>query len=309
MCEECALIAHDRCTVNAPPTCGLRAQLLQYASYSPSPDSPNPLDVLQRLTPATSPGAVDSSTVFSSNASVPAGDVTVEGSSNSPAMPPPTSFKMFGAFRRSRSSLSVDPSVASRDGSAESVQTRAGKNSPVIPSVTSTSARRPKVLKKGEHARPRPLSVSSDGGGTTPNRSSLRSAATGESVDVSDESRSQSHAHSQSRSRGRGGTVAVSFVSDAETTDAGGTRYAPSRMSMAVSAADSQQDSEWQGQERRRGSLYGAESTVGEASEYGDAEDGGGDDDEPIAARERTATRKGKRVTHSGEKEKGCIVQ
>lgn len=124
--------------------------------------------------------------------------------------------------------------------------------------------------------------------------------------------RIRTRTRSPSRAReGGGGTVAVSFVSDfAETTDAGGTRYAPSRMSMAVSAADSQPDSEWQGQGqgpgRRRGSLYGAESTVGEVSEYGDAEE---DDDEPIAARERTAVKKGKRATHPGEKEKGCIVQ
>ena len=294
MCEECALIAHDRCTPNAPPTCGLRAQLLQYASYSPSPDSPNPLDVIQRLTPTRSP-AGDGSTVFSSNTSAHATEL--DSSSPNPNQPPPTSFKMFGAFKRSRSSLSVDPSAVSRDGSAESVQTRAGKSSPspVMPSVTGGNARRPKLLKKGDHHRPRPLSISSEG--TTPNRSSLRSAGTGDSGDMdnSDGSRSHSHSHSQSRSpshsQPRSRTGAVSFVSDADTA------YAPSRMSMAVSAPDSQDH-------RRRASLYGAESTVGEMSEYGDAED-----DEPIAERERTEGRWRRRPQNPGEKEKGCIVQ
>ncbi len=55
VCEECSLIAHSKCKGNAPPTCGLRAQLLQYANYSSQPDSPNALDILQQFTPSSSP--------------------------------------------------------------------------------------------------------------------------------------------------------------------------------------------------------------------------------------------------------------
>lgn len=93
----------------------LRAQLLL---YSPVPDSPDPLDVLQGLYRTTSPYAIDASTAFSPNVSAPAGGV--EGSSNSP----PCRRRRRSTRSAVRSSLSVDPRVASRDGSVESVQSK-----------------------------------------------------------------------------------------------------------------------------------------------------------------------------------------
>ncbi|KAJ7858456.1 kinase-like domain-containing protein [Mycena leptocephala] len=49
LCEQCSLIAHSRCVVNAPPTCDLHAQLLLYAQYAergnPGSAFSNPPDV------------------------------------------------------------------------------------------------------------------------------------------------------------------------------------------------------------------------------------------------------------------------
>ncbi|KAH8832988.1 Pkinase-domain-containing protein [Flagelloscypha sp. PMI_526] len=48
LCSECSLIAHSKCSVNAPPTCDLRSQLLLYAQYAekghPQSAYHNPLD-------------------------------------------------------------------------------------------------------------------------------------------------------------------------------------------------------------------------------------------------------------------------
>ncbi|KAI5120381.1 hypothetical protein M0805_006903 [Coniferiporia weirii] len=309
-CGECGLIAHSRCAPDAPPTCGLRAQLLQYASYPPTPESPNALEIFRQITPSGSP-IPDSA--FPSQTGTPSPGVDMVPT-------PPTAFKMFNAFRRSRSSLSPEPhplrtgSRASQEGSNES---HAGPST--------NPPRRPSVLLKPDRMRPRPISTSSDG--TTPNRSSLRSAYTGGSVDLSDESYPQSHAHSpsrsqqshpnsrgqsaqaiaRSRSRGRAGASSGMSVSvdeadagvETETEAEAGTRYAPSRFSIAASAADSA--------DPRRASVLAA-SNVGDAYDE-DLEE------EHDREHERTFSRMARRRSRrheskaSGDKDKGCVLQ
>ncbi|KAH8108352.1 hypothetical protein DFH11DRAFT_1732067, partial [Phellopilus nigrolimitatus] len=304
VCEECTLIAHSRCAPNAPPTCGLRAQLLQYANYSPTPDSPNALDIFKQFTPSSSP-VPDSLLASKENTPSPEGETPP---------PPPTAYKsMFGAFRRSRSSLTPEP-AASRQNSQESTNEFEAVPPPAGPSSPTAIPRRPAVLLK---PRPRPLSASSDN--TTPNRSSLRSALTGGSIDLSDDSYSQSqshshaHAHSHSHSQAalqarppvhapsRSRSRALSGSGgDAETeTEAdAGTRYAPSRLSVAVSAADSA--------DPRRASVLAA-SSVGHASDFGDA----AAEQELVGAwpGRRRSRRHEARGSVDRDKEKGCTVQ
>lgn len=184
-CGDCGLIAHSRCRADAPPTCGLRAQLLQFVN-SPALDSPQALELIRQFTPSTTPLP---------EPGTPSADG--HGGADGPAHPP-TAFRMFNAFRRSRSSLSpepLSPRSNSQEGSNESVVTPA----PASPA----QSRRPALLLKPERLRPRPLSTGESSDGTPPNRSSLRSAYTGGSVDLSDESYSQAHsqAHSHSHSR------------------------------------------------------------------------------------------------------------
>ena len=286
VCEECALIAHSRCAPNAPPTCGLRTQLLQYANYSPQPDSPSALDILQHFTPSSSP--VPDSAL--SSEPIPAREPEVSRA--------PTSFKVFGAFRRSRSSLSPEPttphttSSGFQEGSTDSAPLRSGMSE-------APNARRTGLLLRPNHARPRPLSMSSDN--TTPNRSSLRSALSG-SIDLSDDSRSHSHSHSHSqlsRSHSRGRMPSGISVTDGGSETEAETRYAPSRFSMAVSVADSTDP-------RRRGASIFAPSTVA----------GEDDDDEAILpgslaqsgeTHRRSSRRREPKATP--DKDKGCVLQ
>ncbi|KAL5536788.1 CDC15_1 [Sanghuangporus sanghuang] len=311
VCEECALIAHARCAPSAPPTCGIRAQLLQIANYPPSPDSPQALEIFRQLTPSSSP-LPDS--VLSSKQATPAQEEA-----------PPTAFKMFSAFRRSRSSLTNEQDKPRKRTTSISQTSGEGSNESVLASHVSpqVNARptRPTVLMKPAHARP--ISMSSDN--MTQNRGSHRSAETTTgSIDLSDDSYSQAHSHSQShshsqyttytysrsqsaldrsRSRGPGERSAAATPlgpandGDTETEADAATQYAPSRFSMAVSAADSN--------DPRRASVLAAPSVGG----YGDYED----DELERHAAERAwrlrARRHESRPSAGGEKEKGCVLQ
>ena len=97
ICEECSLISHNKCSVNAPPTCDLRAQLLLYAQYAekgnPTSVYSNPTDILHSVVP-TSP-ASDVSFVAHTRTTP---DVTS----------PPTAFK-FVPFRRPNWSQTPEP--------------------------------------------------------------------------------------------------------------------------------------------------------------------------------------------------------
>lgn len=312
VCGECGLIAHTSCAPTAPPTCGIRAQLLQIANYTPSPDSPNALEIFRQLTPSASP--VPEAILVSQHTTTP---TTSEVS-------PPTAFRMFNAFRRSRSSLTSDPnrkrktsvSATSGESSSESIFT-----SQATPQV-SVRPRRPTLLLKPAHARP--ISTSS-GDNLTPNRGSQRSGETTGSIDLSDDSYSQAHSHSHStsytfsrsqtalpspsqvlaRSQGASGaTTPLGFNMDGETeTEADlGTRYAPSRLSIAASAADSV--------DPRRASVLAGPSVDGSYNDHEDDEL----EQQLHHSSERgwrlgTSRRHGARPSARGDKEKGCVLQ
>ena len=289
VCEDCTLISHASCAPNAPPTCGVRTQLLQYADSREN--SPSPLDILHQFSPPTSPG-LDLS-----------GQQSPLSQSHSPSpdpnlSPPPPPFKMFGAFRRSKSPALVD-NVLSQNRSSGSSQDSVAKNTGMgTVGTTSTHVangatiasrdsrpRRPSLLLKPSHARPRPLSLSSEG--TPPNRSSLHSAATiGDSEDLSQSSRDHSRSQSLNNHSARGRTE-ISFSNFSTETNPR-PRYTRSRRSQNQSISIIEP--------LPRESVL-APSTV--AAEFGD---GDGDRDDPQD-----------HDTHADSKRKdsrpGCVIQ
>ncbi|KAJ6545392.1 hypothetical protein B0H19DRAFT_999126, partial [Mycena capillaripes] len=102
LCEQCSLIAHSKCAVDAPPTCDLRSQLQLYAQYTekgnPRSTYSNPLDVLGEPQPASEVGYITHTPQKSLDGMAP-------GPSHDRLAPlaPPSAFKFMAAFERSRS--------------------------------------------------------------------------------------------------------------------------------------------------------------------------------------------------------------
>jgi hypothetical protein len=158
LCSQCNIISHTKCTINAPPTCNLRAQLLLYAQYAekgnPASVYSNPADQLhglpQNVTMSDVPFVEHS--ITSMESPLPQTPVNPDCSEYSP-----TAFRFMAAFRRSRSNLSPDSVTSSTP--------------PGGTSGDEIERRRPSVLIKRHE---RPLSMTS----TSTGLSSLRSAAT-----------------------------------------------------------------------------------------------------------------------------------
>ena len=148
LCDQCSLIAHSKCAHNAPPTCNLRAQLLLYAQYAEKSSSP-----LELLAPMTLSPSTDG--VSTPRTSFDFGQQSTPSSATSPVHPP-TAFKVFTAFRRSRSSLSPEP---------------AAQSTPSVNSIPTPRERHTKPLKREGKETSRSLSSN----GTSPDPSSLRS--------------------------------------------------------------------------------------------------------------------------------------
>lgn len=149
ICEDCSLIAHSYCGPHAPMTCTLRSQLLEIAQSN----SPNPWEII----------AVHQHLTGSSVA------LDVSASSTDP-FPPPTAFKMSHVFKRSQSTLFAEAAPSRPPSSVNS-------------SKEEVPGRRPTLLGRNKDRQGRPTSFSSIDTTHTPNRSSLRSAATaGESL-------------------------------------------------------------------------------------------------------------------------------
>ncbi|KAF8630155.1 hypothetical protein AX15_003105 [Amanita polypyramis BW_CC] len=150
ICAQCSLIAHSKCTANAPPTCDLRAQLLLYAQYAEKGNSSslyyNPADALgeNRALGALSdiPYVVHSDV----SQSTPASNSTH----------PPTGFKFISAFKRSRSNVA-------EQNSPTSAQATSGDDKP---------AQRRTLFRARNKERPHSVTSNSTG------VSSLRSANT-----------------------------------------------------------------------------------------------------------------------------------
>ncbi|KAJ7364372.1 hypothetical protein DFH08DRAFT_920898 [Mycena albidolilacea] len=120
-CDQCRLIAHSRCAINAPPTCDLRAQLLLYAQYANKGNSmsaySNPLDVVSKtghghshpMSPASEVALVTRRTSLNGTAPAPPSYGT--------PVTPPTAFNFMTASKRSRSNLTPEPNFASSSNS------------------------------------------------------------------------------------------------------------------------------------------------------------------------------------------------
>lgn len=197
LCQQCSLIAHKECRSIAPRTCDLRAQLLLYAQYAEENGSPtsvfaNPLEFLGA--PPGTPTTPVSDAGMSSRTSV---DVpTSPPLSSSPSAHPPSAFKVFNAFKRSRSFLINKDSDAA---SAHSVSQSGTATSPTGQQPQRQISRKASILTRrfqqvvaaNHQSTPseRPESIASST--ASPQNSSLRSATTATS-----HSRSQSHSHS-----------------------------------------------------------------------------------------------------------------
>ncbi|KAF7309786.1 Cell division control protein [Mycena indigotica] len=199
LCEQCSLIAHSKCAINAPPTCDLRAQLLLYAQYAEK-DNPrsvysNPLDVVSEphpMSPASEVAYVQHTPRTS-----------LDGAAPSPAYGglnanPPTAFKFIAAFKRSRSNLSPEP--PEHASSTTSI--------PQLPAKDVT------VQKKLRKDRERPQSVKSTS--TSANTSSMRSAesaASRSNAKSMDEGRTAEMQRKRSRLNSKTGTSEADGVS------------------------------------------------------------------------------------------------
>ncbi|KAK6992189.1 cell division control protein [Favolaschia claudopus] len=164
LCEQCSLIAHSKCAINAPPTCDLRAQLLLYAQYAekgnPMSAYSNPLDVLSEPGHGT-PHPIGPVSEVAYVAHTPRS--SLDGlapppplNHGPPGVTPPTAFKFMAAFKRSRSNLSPEPDFASSSSS--------------IPQVPPKDVGAKKLRKD---PKDRPQSVKSTS--TTANTASMRS--------------------------------------------------------------------------------------------------------------------------------------
>ncbi|KAJ7612495.1 Pkinase-domain-containing protein [Mycena polygramma] len=198
LCEQCSLIAHSKCAVNAPPTCDLRAQLLLYAQYAekgnPGSAYSNPLDVLSEPHPhpmsPTSEVAWVSHTPRTSLDSAP--PPPPHGLTPTSPVTPPTAFKFMAAFKRSRSNLSPEP-----DHPSSSVHASSSVSVPQVP------LKDPKKLRKDPKDRPQSVKSTS----TAANTASMRSAESAvsranpkslEEVRTSDKPPQRSRIHSKS---------------------------------------------------------------------------------------------------------------
>ncbi|EIW58780.1 Pkinase-domain-containing protein [Trametes versicolor FP-101664 SS1] len=170
LCEQCSLIAHARCSGNAPPTCDLRSQLLLYAQYAENGSS-SPMDILAAAAqggPPTSPTSQTSDDGFSRRTSMDSVQPHTPGQQGHLAHPP-TAFKVFAAFKRSKSSLTIDQDHQST--------TSLSPTPPVPQPVRQVSNKRSVLHRKSTRdSKDRPQSISSNS--TSPNSASMRSAVT-----------------------------------------------------------------------------------------------------------------------------------
>lgn len=190
LCESCSLIAHSKCAVNAPLTCDLRSQLLEYAHFaekgSPGGVYANSVDLLRNGS-GISPSSPSSEVAF-----VPGPPSSMMSSETSPVAGsparPPTAYKyMRSKAKASRSSMSPEPSPTQASSSTSLL--RAGNDSRKQIDKATSSAR-PKETKEKERTvlkkasmllrgrgtvQKRTQSFSSDS--TSPNSASMRSGA------------------------------------------------------------------------------------------------------------------------------------
>jgi hypothetical protein len=118
LCSHCSLIAHSKCAGRAPPTCDLRSRLLMHAQFAEHGSSPT--DIFTRLpppvlAPATTSDGLGASSSRGSLDRERTGSPQLQQHSplatTSPSSPThtPVAYKVLSPFKRSRASLSPDP--------------------------------------------------------------------------------------------------------------------------------------------------------------------------------------------------------
>ncbi|KAH0836723.1 hypothetical protein J3R83DRAFT_8452 [Lanmaoa asiatica] len=118
ICDQCSLIAHTKCALDAAPSCDLRSQLLLYAQFAEKGNS-NVLhqshDGANASSPPTHTSVVPSEVSFVTPTLRPTADLTSSTPSSGQSLPPKpaTAFKIISGFGRSRSSLTVSHPSAS----------------------------------------------------------------------------------------------------------------------------------------------------------------------------------------------------
>ncbi|KAG6332197.1 hypothetical protein ID866_6890 [Astraeus odoratus] len=118
ICDKCSLVAHSKCAGEAPPTCDLRSQLLQYAEYAeingPLGTPSNPVDA-STGTPTSKTTVPSGEVSFVTPSLRPSTDLTSATPATATQVPAKAApgLKFVGGLGRSRSSLSVAlPSMA-----------------------------------------------------------------------------------------------------------------------------------------------------------------------------------------------------
>ena len=161
ICDKCNLITHSKCAHDAPPTCDLRSQLLQYAEQgSPAGISLDGLNLPRSST--TFPSDV----TFATPSPRQSLDVASTSPGRSPSPTSPAAYKFMNAFKRSRSSLFTE----NRPSQSTSLS--------LIPQPLSNEEVTPKrklsKLQPNTSTGERPDSLSSNS--TAPNAASMRTA-------------------------------------------------------------------------------------------------------------------------------------
>ena len=206
LCSHCSLIAHSKCAGRAPPTCDLRSKLLMHAQFAERGSSP--IDIFTRLPPPAPAPASDGLGASSSRGSLDhertsspqlyPSPLATASPTHSPTHPhPPVAYKVLSPFKRSRASLSPDPTHSNSSISLAGVTSPTGsrqqqqqKQQPVKTflsegnvirrklSIILTRQREPQQLQLQQ----RPLSISSISSSVSPQDSqqsnSLRSLQT-----------------------------------------------------------------------------------------------------------------------------------
>ncbi|KAI0306148.1 hypothetical protein B0F90DRAFT_1814941 [Multifurca ochricompacta] len=103
LCSHCSLIAHSKCAARAPPTCDLRSKLLW-----PFADRGSPSDMFPRLPHPAGPTS-DGFGASSSRGSLDRERTSSPQLSASSSPHPPVAYKVLLPFKRSRASLTPDP--------------------------------------------------------------------------------------------------------------------------------------------------------------------------------------------------------
>jgi hypothetical protein len=209
LCSHCSLIAHSKCAGRAPPTCDLRSKLLMHAQFAERGSSPADIFTLlppPALAPATASGS-DGLGASSSRGSLDRERTSspqlqqsplATASQSSPTHSPthaPVAYRGLSPFKRSRASLSPDPTHSNSSISLAGVTPPPGsqqrpqqKQQPIKSLLSEGNVIRRKLSiiltrqREPQQQQKRPLSISSISSSVSPQDSqqsnSLRSLQT-----------------------------------------------------------------------------------------------------------------------------------